>query len=373
MRLVNVKTKVLEEFLEGTVPPYAILSHTWGAEHEEVLFHDIRAHDSTQSLRSRKFEGCCAQAALDGYGYVWIDTCCIDKDSSTELTEAINSMFRWYKDANVCYAYLSDVSVGDGPLELDSMFGRSRWFTRGWTLQELIAPKVVRFYDNEWACLGTKRELAHVLVGITGIPRPFLLGMASLRDSSVAQRMSWAAKRITKRKEDMAYCLLGIFDISMPMIYGEGDRAFFRLQEYILRHIRDDSILAWGFNVENIKSTGALARSPSDFLACGTIVSSALDYGSYEPIQIVGGRLQFRRPLHTLESDQTFIVLLCRLSNNAAQPLGMPFCESRSAGFVDGHERPQGTSVTLLDANAIDDKPGDIKMSIEPREDSWSL
>lgn len=372
MRLINVKTRLLEEFLDDNVPAYAILSHTWGVDHEELHLNDFRNNHTTKLNRSRKFEGSCSQASMDGFEYIWIDTCCIDRESSTELSEAINSMFRWYKDAEVCYAYLSDVDIGDGSVEPSFTLGRSRWLTRGWTLQELLAPKTIRFYDKKWTCIGSKRELAHVLVDITGIPQPFLLGRASLRDASVAQRMSWASTRKTKRKEDMAYCLLGIFDISMPMIYGEGDRAFLRLQEHIMRHIRDDSILSWGFRSPGIQSTGALAKSPSDFATCGDIVSNALDFRIYEPMQIVGGRLQFRRSSHRSPSGQTFVVLLCRLSGNTTQPLGMPFQNRQVSGFIDGHERPSGEPVVLLEEYAAESQPSDIRIDINPREDDRS-
>ncbi|KAI0129830.1 heterokaryon incompatibility protein-domain-containing protein, partial [Xylariales sp. AK1849] len=246
MHLINVRTRQLEEFLDGRVPPYAILSHTWGADDEEISFQDVRKGPLSKSGKGRsKFDGCCVQAQDDKLGYVWIDTCCIDKSSAVELSEAINSMFRWYKNAAICYAYLSDVVAGDDHFSARFSLQKSRWFTRGWTLQELIAPRVLHFYDVEWTSLGTKHKLVTELVKTTGISRLFLLGMADLHEASIAQRMSWAAKRITKRREDMAYCLLGIFDISMTMIYGEGDRAFMRLQEEVLRHTPDDTILAW--------------------------------------------------------------------------------------------------------------------------------
>ncbi|KAH8649188.1 heterokaryon incompatibility protein-domain-containing protein [Xylariales sp. PMI_506] len=247
MYLINIQTKQLEAFVEDHIPPYAILSHTWGADQEEITFQEVRDGFDTKFGTGRsKFDGCCAQARKDGLSYVWIDTCCIDKSSAVELSEAINSMFRWYKESTVCYVYLSDVSSGGESPQLQVSFRGSRWFTRGWTLQELIAPRTVQFYDAEWNPLGTKQQLSTELVAITGIPRIFLLNNADMQDASVAQRMSWAANRVTKRKEDMAYCLLGIFNISMTMIYGEGDRAFVRLQEEILRHIPDDTILAWG-------------------------------------------------------------------------------------------------------------------------------
>lgn len=163
------------------------------------------------------------------------------KTNSVELQEAINSMFRWYRDATICYAYLSDVPAGRDHHSPGSSFFSSRWFHRGWTLQELLAPLNFRFYDAKWNCIGTKGDLCHVVEQIAGIPTSFLLGLAELH-----QRMSWAAKRVTERQEDMAYCLLGIFGVSMPMIYGEGSKAFRRLLKQIMKDIGDDSILAWG-------------------------------------------------------------------------------------------------------------------------------
>ncbi|KAI1127615.1 heterokaryon incompatibility protein-domain-containing protein [Nemania abortiva] len=286
MRLINVTTKTLEIFNDDTqpIPPYAILSHTWGSDHEEISFHDLQEGKRKTGRGQYKFDKCCSQAAYDGLSYTWIDTCCIDKASSTELSEAINSMFKWYKTATVCYAYLYDVKVGEDLNKPGSRFSESCWFQRGWTLQELIAPRIVQFYDSDWNELGSKRGLATVLHSITRIPRIFLLGTDRLSNASVAQRMSWAAGRVTKRKEDLAYCLLGIFGITMPMIYGEGERAFRRLQEEITKHIDDDSILAWNFNnnistnrLEGALPGGALAPSPSSFAASNHIVSAVTD------------------------------------------------------------------------------------------------
>ncbi|KAK3346636.1 heterokaryon incompatibility protein-domain-containing protein [Lasiosphaeria hispida] len=247
------KTFQLTEFFGVPPPPYAILSHTWGEDSEEVSYHDVlTGRLNVVETRPIKVSGCCEQAKRDGCDYVWIDTCCIDKTNSVELQEAINSMFKWYQEAEICYAFLSDVPTGDEPQNPGSSFSSSRWFQRGWTLQELLAPFDVCFYDSEWQSLGTKGDLCDAIEEITRIQSSFLLGLEELHDASVAQRMCWAARRVTKRKEDMAYCLLGIFGVAMPMIYGEGDRAFRRLQEQIMKDIGDDSILAWSSSCQRI-------------------------------------------------------------------------------------------------------------------------
>ncbi|KAI1463568.1 HET-domain-containing protein [Daldinia caldariorum] len=233
MRLLNTNTLEVVEFTQKR-PRYAILSHLW--ENEEVLFQDIK--DGHASLR---------QAIKDGYEWVWIDTCCIDKCSSAELSEAINSMYRWYADSCICYAYLSDPSSGD-PNKFScprtrGYFKDSRWFTRGWTLQELVAPRRIKFYSEDWTELGTKSNLREIITEVTGINEDVLLGCTSLSDITVALKMSWAANRSTTRVEDMAYCLMGIFDINMPLLYGEGTKSFKRLQEKIIHQYEDYTIL----------------------------------------------------------------------------------------------------------------------------------
>jgi hypothetical protein len=172
----------------------------------------------------------------------------IDKTSSAELTEAINSMYSWYREAAVCYAYLSDVLTKDGiDIENRSIgsFAKSRWFTRGWTLQELLAPTNVLFYDADWAEIGSKAELCEDVSIITGIPSQALAGATHLGAFPIAERMSWASTRSTTRVEDAAYCLLGIFDVNMPLLYREGYKAFSRLQDEIMRTSTDQSIFAW--------------------------------------------------------------------------------------------------------------------------------
>ncbi|KAH9889556.1 heterokaryon incompatibility protein-domain-containing protein [Cubamyces lactineus] len=254
MYLLNTKTAELHYFISSSEVRYAILSHVWQDVRNELSFRDVKnvsaecalSGEIPRSRVSAKIRNCCIFAQRAGYEWVWIDTCCIDHHSSAELSEAINSMYAWYADADVCYAYLYDVGDDGDPSAPHSSFRRSRWFERGWTLQELIAPARVVFLSQTWCTLGSKYMLATVVEQITAIQKEILTGERPLDSVSVAQRMSWAAKRKTTRVEDRAYSLLGIFGISMPTIYGEGPRAFVRLQEEILRRIPDQSIFAWG-------------------------------------------------------------------------------------------------------------------------------
>jgi hypothetical protein len=223
-----------------TVPPYAILSHTWGEAEDEVTFKDLQTGAGKSKSGYKKIQFCGEQAARDGLKHFWVDTCCIDQSNNTELSEAINSMFRWYRNSVKCYVYLSDVSTYNynendqaSQSNFESEFARSRWFTRGWTLQELIAPTSVEIFSREGELLGDKISLERQIHEITGIPVKTVQG-SPLSQFTVEERLSWAAKRMTRRKEDEAYCLLGIFDIFMPLLYGEGkEKAFLRLQEEI--------------------------------------------------------------------------------------------------------------------------------------------
>ncbi|KAI1744227.1 heterokaryon incompatibility protein-domain-containing protein [Xylaria scruposa] len=263
MRLLNTTTFELEIHNDNNLK-YAILSHTWGEE--EILFEDVLRGLGSWTMKrgAQKVLRSCERAQADGYRYIWIDTCCIDKSSSAELSEALNSMFRWYAESEVCYAFLSDAKKGN-PLT------GCRWFTRGWALQELIAPKRVQFYDGNWEHLGDRMSLIDELVAITLIDRPVLArevpGTTTIRphgisrsvsmpyyDSSlesllesytVSRRMSWASNRSTQREEDGAYSLMGLFGVKMPLLYGEGSRAFRRLQEEIIKESNDQSILAY--------------------------------------------------------------------------------------------------------------------------------
>jgi hypothetical protein len=238
----------LIRFIGDEIPCYAILSHTWQADNEDVTFKDLTDGIGSSKIGYSKIRFCREQAERDGLQYFWVDSCCIDKSSNEELSEAINSMFRWYQNAAKCYVYLSDVSTADihqpdQPCQLPyrSALGQSRWFTRGWTLLELLAPLSVEFFSHEGQRLGDKESLELQIHEITGIAVAAIQGRP-LSQFSVTERLSWAEKRETTIEEDKAYSLLGIFDIQLPLIYGEGAKnAFIRLQQEIDKRSTADS------------------------------------------------------------------------------------------------------------------------------------
>ena len=246
MRLLQLQNdgdfSLTTNLLDDDLPRYAILSHTWEDDSEEVTFEDLVGNSGKGKAGYRKLQFCGKQAARDDLQYFWVDSCCIKKSSDAELSEAIISMFRWYRGAAKCYVYLSDVSIWDATMDDESShfkweqaFRKSRWFTRGWTLQELLAPASVEFFSSEGQRLGNKDSLKQQLHEITGIPVRALQG-SPLSDFSIAERISWAEKRETTREEDKVYSLLGIFDVYMPLLYREGrENAFKRLKKKIGR------------------------------------------------------------------------------------------------------------------------------------------
>ncbi|ERF77016.1 hypothetical protein EPUS_06884 [Endocarpon pusillum Z07020] len=272
MWLINTTTLKLEAFTSCPLGEYAILSHTW--EDEELDLNTFASGHGREMKGYNKIQNCCMQAKTHGLDYAWVDTVCIDKRSSTELSEAINSMFSWYAAAAVCYVYLADMcSTGSVSLQaVADPLKNCRWFTRGWTLQELLAPKVVKFYARDWSLIGTKEELASVIHTITGIDENALASVKDMRKCSIAQRISWASGRKTTRIEDLAYCLLGVFDVNMPLLYGEGMRAFMRLQRTIIENSDDESIFAWSGVGDD--GSGMLAKSPDCFAESGDIMTS---------------------------------------------------------------------------------------------------
>ncbi|KAF1960416.1 WD40 repeat-like protein [Byssothecium circinans] len=229
----------LTRFIDGAIPPYAVLSHRWGRDIDEVTLEDITNGTGKEKAGYRKIQLCAEQAVRDGLEYFWVDTCCIDKEKYAELSHAINSMFRWYRNAARCYVYLSDVSKapnsedGTDPPAWELEFRKSEWFSRGWTLQELLAPSMVEFFSQHWERIGDKISLKRHIREITGIPDSALNG-TRLSSFSDYERFSWMERRQTEKAVDRAYALLGIFDVSMMLNYDEGvESAFRRLQEEI--------------------------------------------------------------------------------------------------------------------------------------------
>ncbi|CAI0651004.1 unnamed protein product [Colletotrichum noveboracense] len=293
MKLLNCKLLQIEEFYGTSIPKsYAILSHRW--ELEEVTYKDLQTPGLGMTKAGwAKINDFCRIALDNGYEYGWVDTCCIDKRNLTELTEAINSMFKWYANSSVCYAYLSDILSGQ-PVE------NSLWFTRGWTLQELIAPSRMMFFDKKWEFIGTRDSLGDFIQLRSRVDKEMLEDTALPRNITnmlstipVARRMSWASERTTTREEDRAYSLLGIFGVNMPMLYGEGSRAFMHLQEEIAKETNDLSLFAWtrqenscanpanpsegttGAELpeeEGSKPCGILATSPDEFRLSSDLV-----------------------------------------------------------------------------------------------------
>ena len=198
MWLLDTKTARLHQFQDASAVRYAILSHVW--LDREQSFQDVRSLDTGPSsnprpLLSSKILHCCIIALRDGFNWLWIDTCCIDKTSSAELSEAINSMYAWYAQSAMCYAYLHDVhddDIIDDPTTART-FLKSKWFTRGWTLQELVAPMYVVFLTSNWRIIGTRQSLASAVEKITGIDIDVLMHKCRLdqvRRAFLSARMS---------------------------------------------------------------------------------------------------------------------------------------------------------------------------------------
>jgi hypothetical protein len=251
MRLLEYsddKFKLTKDLIRD-IPAYAILSHTWGLDTEEVTYKDLVDDTGNGKTGYEKIRFCAAQTRRDGLRYFWVDTCCIDKSNNNELSEAINCMFRWYQNAARCYVYLADVLAPENEegnqrsdSAWESAFRASKWFTRGWTLQELLAPASVEFFTKDGHRLGDKRSLEQQIHHITGIDLLALGGSASLTSFDVEERFKWAETRQTTREEDWAYCLLGIFVVFMPLLYGEGKvNAVRRLKQEITNAISRDA------------------------------------------------------------------------------------------------------------------------------------
>ncbi|KAH9896287.1 heterokaryon incompatibility protein-domain-containing protein [Xylariomycetidae sp. FL2044] len=375
MRLLHAKTLELETFLGDDVPPYAILSHRWGGP-EEVTFKDMANGTSEARAGWSKVDNFCKRATIDGWDYVWMDSCCIDKADPTELGEAINSMFRWYEDAQVCYAYLEDVPPRYSPFAASKRYDRqrkvpwkwyfrsSKWFTRGWTLQELLAPSFLIFLDEKWHDIGTREAWAAEITIATAIEERQL---HDFRSCSIATKLSWAAHRRTTRIEDRAYSLLGLLGVNLPLIYSEGPRAFIRLQHELIQNHNDESIFAWGTTrprTGHAYTTGGkadiLARSPEDFASSNGISAWPFDKRRHgfvmtnaglsmnaELFIYRGGEEEKARPLYAL-------LLNCTakpLSSSSKTPVSM-FLRSLDADFPSSSSSPSSSHLTLFERAA---------------------
>lgn len=308
MRLINVHTLQLHDFDDSKIPPYCVASHRWAEE--EITYEQFSCPQARSSSTFSKIKHFCDLiASLNKQDasfprYLWIDTCCIDKRSSAELAKCINSMFRYYRNAHLCLAYLSDVRPRKEGLD---DFERSAWFERGWTLQELLAPKAVLFLNAAWEPIGLKSSqdspmqvyknpmfdlmpmsMIDRLHKVTGIPRSVLRDFSYSSDLSVEEKWSWLAGRETKLPEDMAYCMLGIFGVFMPLIYGEGaENARMRLDEEIQRqsrrHLRRTMEGAWeGATSSRMKKPTSRPRDDSwrPMAMLGQDPDMSIDFGS---------------------------------------------------------------------------------------------
>ncbi|VUC22964.1 unnamed protein product [Clonostachys rosea] len=321
MRILKThEYKLLEsKDIPDPFPPYAILSHTWISPKEEITYQDFKTKKEDidngvyKQMGWAKVKDYCDRAAKDGWEWAWMDTCCIDKTNPADTQEAINAMFRWYQKAGICYARLDDVDAyksideaqltdverpEDGDLDETTGFNsilnnkqahdaigrslvKSKWFTRGWTLQELLAPHYLVFLDQRWHRIGTRESWSAEIKEACRIEPEHLTTFkpTDFTTCSIAMRLSWASSRETTVEEDETYSLIGLFGISLPLIYGEGRwRAFNRLQRELILVYNDDSIFAWtssqsiqGLSNPQKQVNGILAPSIREFKSASQI------------------------------------------------------------------------------------------------------
>jgi len=362
MRLINTTTLQLAgPFLTAELPPYAILSHTWGPD--ELCYQDMS--NMTQHMHKRgflKMQRFCQRALQDGYLYGWVDTVCIDKTSSAELSEAINSMYRWYQKSAMCYVVLEDLFTYQASTTLADL-QKCKWFTRAWTLQELIAPRAVVFVNFDWVEVGRKLEVrfCRKIINITRIDGDTLTGLSPKR-LSIATRMSWASERQSTRPEDLAYCLLGLFGIAIPLLYGEGGtKAFIRLQEEILRSSDDHTIFAWSTEAaaavaaavgnssnsgsKKRKHWGLLAPSPEYFrFSAGLVPVRGKDFIADHAITNRGLHLKHA----WTNSSHTRLILNCRPRNSPQRLCTIPIVRLRTGPHDFARSNPNAHTQPLV-------------------------
>ncbi|KAH7071148.1 heterokaryon incompatibility protein-domain-containing protein [Paraphoma chrysanthemicola] len=358
MRLIDTEDHELHEFVGDAIPIYAILSHTWD-EHEEVTYQDFVSKLNAHKKGWPKIKKTCELARNAGIRYAWVDTCCIDKTSSAELSEAINSMYRWYEESQVCFAFLTEWSAD---VEVADSMQRCRWFMRGWTLQELIAPKNITFFDSVYNIRGSKVTLIDTIHQATSIDEQLLLGRNSLAAYSIAQKMSWAVSRQTKRTQDEAYSLLGIFDLNMLLLYGEGAKAFRRLQEEIIRSNSDLSIFAWKLPprpeklqigvVRDSTLCIVLAMSPTDFAGCGETMGE-VDGLRDLSMSNIGVKIMTRMHLRCVQGSKAVLYVL-PVAYSCGRFLGIRL---RQIGHKQYHRENPYSLDKYLDLGSIETVP----------------
>ncbi|KAI0591574.1 HET domain-containing protein [Pyrenophora tritici-repentis] len=340
MWLICTSTLKLRLFITN-IPDYVMLSHTWGDG--EVTFDDIDKPHAKGMAGYSKIVECCAKALSTGFEWAWIYTCCIDNRSSAELSEAINSMHKWYWDAAICYAYMSDCTPETLNAELFRLgivarteamyeanasrrreFQASRWFKRGWTLQELLAPEVIKFYDADWIQIGTKSSLLEPIFTATEIEEQHISDRDTIQHASISTKFSWASSRTTTRVEDVAYCLLGLglVNVNMPMLYGEGERAFYRLQLEVIKHSNDHTIFAWESSNEAWLPTSMFASSPTQFASASQLLRTPPQVqGQLEPYELTNHGLRMTLPCIPVGDNRIVTVLDC--ANTSSDHVGV--------------------------------------------------
>ena len=365
------------------IPSYAILSHTWGDDSDELSFEDLENGTGREKNGYQKVKKFLAKTWQAGLEYAWADTCCIDKRSSAELSEAINSMFHWYKNAQQCCIYLFDFpeySTKPSRSEVVAHLLPCRWFKRGWTLQELLAPSDLVFYSRAWQKIGDGNDLANIIASITHIPEEALMSPNRLGEFSIAQRMSWASKRETTRPEDIAYCLMGIFDVNMPLLYGEGNKAFIRLQEHVAKDSDDQSIFCWQrepVHGEFQEETSSFwAASPRDYQHSS--VYQPIRTGTAQPFTITNAGLQITGKLQVYDDSwrlflncynnkipHTFVKLpLKRLGQDGDQFLRIPGRIERD--FMDTPVRSSSRAIVTQEWSISRMEPWKIDLPEKP-------
>ncbi|KAK1836727.1 hypothetical protein QBC39DRAFT_337105 [Podospora conica] len=278
-------------------------------------------------------------------------------------------MYKWYQDAAICFAYLSDVpcfSETEYWSLQGELFMESRWFERGWTLQELLAPRELVFFSDEWDAIGDRETFAPLISIVTRIDTKFLHGNAQeyFDQASIAEKMDWAATRETTKAEDMAYCLLGILGINMPLLYGEGRGAFIRLQEELIKHSDDQSIFAWGCQYDEPAGHGFLAESPVSFYGCSWIESRGSN-SNREPFSLTNLGISIKAPcwvdLGLPGASHWYMMLRCGPKSDPTRLLALPIDRIQGRGeLFSRRQRP----VTIQYSTCIYWQPRSISLSV---------